>query len=102
MIINIPLSKAYKLLQKTEAIIVSVNFIEEKPLVYPTLSKLTGKPNNQFLCAYYLGDDDYEFVECFQEKNNLNPQIDTLTNELILIDDTDKEVRLSLLTIMKL
>lgn len=99
MIRNIPLQDAYNLLDKSAAIIVSSQ--PGNPIIYPELSKLTGELDNQFLSIYYIGDDAYEFVFSFKESNNQNPQIDTITNELILEDD-EGEIRLLLLTPMVL
>lgn len=99
MIINIPLSKAYELLDKAGAIIVSSQ--SGNPLVYPSLSELTGELDNEFLFISWTDDRGHEFNMRFIEENNQNPGIDTMTNELILEDD-EAENRLLLLTTMKL
>lgn len=102
MIINISLSKAYELLEKASAIIISS--ISGSPLMYPCLGGLSvlPQPDNEFLFISWTDDEGYEYNSKFIKENNSTAQIDTMTNELILIDDTNEEVRLSLLTTMKL
>lgn len=95
MIINIPLSKAYELLEEASAIIVSSE--SGSPLLYPSLHD----DDEAFLFISWEDENGgYELM--FTKQNNLNPQINTLTNELILTDDTGEKVNLTLLTTMKL
>lgn len=99
MIITISLSEAYELLNKASAIILHDE--PGNPLMYLSLSELTGQLDNYFLHTSW-NDGGHEYQISFKELNNYAPKIDTTNNTLILTDTKRNEVKLVLLTTMKL